>query len=220
LILFSAIGVTPAASSMRHLHGCIQSTFLVGNARTFPLLKTIQCHHVAESGGGSRGSKFDMGRPAGHGTLKGTDQVASAEQSRRRTTIFPHPLTGNPHHRTHGHAPRRRGAGAGLDSRPTRSAYRKHHEDQDTHRRVRRRPGRLACRRRLQPGDRRGRGQYLGVAQPRAGHGGAELRDYAQEQQITIRGFGARSQFGVRGIKLLPDGIPASTPDGQGGSGL
>jgi iron complex outermembrane receptor protein len=43
---------------------------------------------------------------------------------------------------------------------------------------------------------------------------------YAQEQQITIRGFGARSQFGVRGIKLLADGIPASTPDGQGGSGL
>lgn len=43
---------------------------------------------------------------------------------------------------------------------------------------------------------------------------------YAQERQITIRGFGAPSQFGVRGIKLLPDGIPASTPDGQGGSGL
>lgn len=43
---------------------------------------------------------------------------------------------------------------------------------------------------------------------------------YSQEQQITIRGFGARSQFGVRGIKLLADGIPASSPDGQGGSGL
>lgn len=43
---------------------------------------------------------------------------------------------------------------------------------------------------------------------------------YAQEQQIVIRGFGARSQFGVRGIKLIADGIPASTPDGQGGSGL
>lgn len=42
----------------------------------------------------------------------------------------------------------------------------------------------------------------------------------AQEQQITVRGFGARSQFGVRGIKLLADGIPASTPDGQGGTGL
>lgn len=42
----------------------------------------------------------------------------------------------------------------------------------------------------------------------------------AQEQQITLRGFGARSQFGVRGIKLIADGIPAGTPDGQGGSGL
>lgn len=43
---------------------------------------------------------------------------------------------------------------------------------------------------------------------------------YAQEQSIIIRGFGARSQFGVRGVKLMADGIPASTPDGQGGSGL
>lgn len=43
---------------------------------------------------------------------------------------------------------------------------------------------------------------------------------YAQEQSVVIRGFGARSQFGVRGIKLIADGIPASTPDGQGGSGL
>ena len=37
---------------------------------------------------------------------------------------------------------------------------------------------------------------------------------FAQEQQITLRGFGARSQFGVRGVKLLADDIPASTPDG------
>jgi len=43
---------------------------------------------------------------------------------------------------------------------------------------------------------------------------------YAQEQQVTLRGFGARSQFGVRGIRILVDGIPASTPDGQGGTGL
>ncbi|MFO1319774.1 MAG: TonB-dependent receptor [Burkholderiales bacterium] len=41
---------------------------------------------------------------------------------------------------------------------------------------------------------------------------------YAQEQQITVRGFGARSQFGTRGVKILIDGVPASTPDGQGGS--
>lgn len=43
---------------------------------------------------------------------------------------------------------------------------------------------------------------------------------HAQEQQITVRGFGARAQFGVRGVKLLADGIPASQPDGQGGAGL
>jgi iron complex outermembrane receptor protein len=42
----------------------------------------------------------------------------------------------------------------------------------------------------------------------------------AQEEQIMIRGFGGRSQFGTRGVKLLADGIPASTPDGQGGPGL
>ena len=43
---------------------------------------------------------------------------------------------------------------------------------------------------------------------------------FSQEQQIILRGFGARAGFGVRGIKLLADGIPASTPDGQGGTGL
>ena len=43
--------------------------------------------------------------------------------------------------------------------------------------------------------------------------------NFAQELQITIRGFGARSQFGTRGIKLIADGIPASTPDGQGSPG-
>jgi iron complex outermembrane recepter protein len=32
---------------------------------------------------------------------------------------------------------------------------------------------------------------------------------------ISIRGFGARSQFGVRGIRVLVDGIPATLPDGQ-----
>lgn len=42
---------------------------------------------------------------------------------------------------------------------------------------------------------------------------------FAQEQQITIRGFGARSGFGTRGVRIYVDEIPASTPDGQGGSG-
>jgi iron complex outermembrane receptor protein len=41
-------------------------------------------------------------------------------------------------------------------------------------------------------------------------------QNYAQDLQITSRGFGARSTFGVRGIRLIADGIPASFPDGQG----
>ena len=40
--------------------------------------------------------------------------------------------------------------------------------------------------------------------------------NYAQDVQVSIRGFGARAAFGLRGIRLLTDGIPASTPDGQG----
>ncbi|MET0379985.1 MAG: TonB-dependent receptor plug domain-containing protein, partial [Spongiibacteraceae bacterium] len=41
-------------------------------------------------------------------------------------------------------------------------------------------------------------------------------QNYAQDLQVSARGFGARAAFGVRGIKLIADGIPASTPDGQG----
>ncbi len=41
-------------------------------------------------------------------------------------------------------------------------------------------------------------------------------QNYAQDLQISIRGFGARSTFGVRGVRLYLDGIPASMPDGQG----
>ncbi len=41
-------------------------------------------------------------------------------------------------------------------------------------------------------------------------------QNYAQDLQISSRGFGSRAAFGVRGIKLITDGIPASTPDGQG----
>ena len=37
-----------------------------------------------------------------------------------------------------------------------------------------------------------------------------------QDARISIRGFGSRSNFGIRGIKILIDGIPESTPDGQG----
>ena len=41
--------------------------------------------------------------------------------------------------------------------------------------------------------------------------------NFAQELRISIRGFGARANFGVRGIKINVDGIPATTPDGQSG---
>ena len=40
--------------------------------------------------------------------------------------------------------------------------------------------------------------------------------NYAQDLQISMRGFGARSTFGVRGIRMYVDGIPATMPDGQG----
>ena len=39
--------------------------------------------------------------------------------------------------------------------------------------------------------------------------------NFAQDLRVSIRGFGARSAFGIRGIKILVDGIPESTPDGQ-----
>jgi iron complex outermembrane recepter protein len=41
-------------------------------------------------------------------------------------------------------------------------------------------------------------------------------QNYAQDLQISIRGFGARATFGVRGVRLIADGIPATMPDGQG----
>lgn len=41
-------------------------------------------------------------------------------------------------------------------------------------------------------------------------------QNYAQDLQVSSRGFGARSAFGVRGVRLVADGIPASMPDGQG----
>jgi len=44
----------------------------------------------------------------------------------------------------------------------------------------------------------------------------ANRQNYAQDLQIASRGFGARSAFGVRGLRLLTDGIPATMPDGQG----
>ena len=43
-------------------------------------------------------------------------------------------------------------------------------------------------------------------------------QNYAQDLQISSRGFGARASFGVRGIRLISDNIPATMPDGQGQS--
>ena len=44
----------------------------------------------------------------------------------------------------------------------------------------------------------------------------ANRQNYAQDLQISSRGFGARSTFGVRGLRLIADGIPATMPYGQG----
>lgn len=43
-----------------------------------------------------------------------------------------------------------------------------------------------------------------------------DRQNQAQDLQISIRGFGARATFGVRGVRLYTDGIPATMPDGQG----
>jgi iron complex outermembrane receptor protein len=43
--------------------------------------------------------------------------------------------------------------------------------------------------------------------------------NYAQDIMLSSRGFGARANFGVRGIRLYQDGIPATAPDGQGQTG-
>ncbi len=39
--------------------------------------------------------------------------------------------------------------------------------------------------------------------------------NFSQDLRLAIRGFGARSAFGIRGIKVLVDGVPSTTPDGQ-----
>ena len=46
-----------------------------------------------------------------------------------------------------------------------------------------------------------------------------DRQNYAQDLQVQSRGFGARSTFGIRGIKLIVDGIAASAADGQGQAG-
>ncbi len=59
----------------------------------------------------------------------------------------------------------------------------------------------------------------INISETLAGVPGLLARDrqnYAQDVQISVRGFGTRSTFGIRGVRLYVDGIPATMPDGQG----
>lgn len=61
--------------------------------------------------------------------------------------------------------------------------------------------------------------RQVNISEDLAGVPGVQARDrenYAQDVQISIRGFGARASFGIRGVRLYVDGIPATFPDGQG----
>jgi iron complex outermembrane receptor protein len=49
-----------------------------------------------------------------------------------------------------------------------------------------------------------------------SGTANSEPPELCQDLQLSMRGFGARSTFGVRGIRMYVDGIPATMPDGQG----
>ncbi|WP_159017181.1 TonB-dependent receptor family protein [Cognatiluteimonas profundi] len=55
--------------------------------------------------------------------------------------------------------------------------------------------------------------EWLGAVPGVAAH---DRQNLAQDVQLTVRGFGARSTFGVRGLQVFVDGIPATMPDGQG----
>lgn len=43
-----------------------------------------------------------------------------------------------------------------------------------------------------------------------------DRQNYAQDAQLSVRGFGSRASFGVRGVRIYVDDIPATLPDGQG----
>lgn len=62
--------------------------------------------------------------------------------------------------------------------------------------------------------------QQLGLDEALAGVPGLYMQNrynFAQDLRISLRGFGARSSFGIRGIKIIVDGVPETLPDGQGG---
>jgi len=62
--------------------------------------------------------------------------------------------------------------------------------------------------------------QQLALDEALAGVPGLYMQNrynFAQDLRISLRGFGARSAFGIRGIKVIVDGIPETLPDGQAG---
>ena len=61
--------------------------------------------------------------------------------------------------------------------------------------------------------------EQLGLDESLAGVPGLFMTNrynFAQDLRVSIRGFGARSSFGIRGVKIIVDGIPETLPDGQG----
>ncbi|SAI69915.1 TonB-dependent receptor [Bordetella ansorpii] len=71
----------------------------------------------------------------------------------------------------------------------------------------------------VEGGTLRARQPGINLSEGLAGVPGLQIQNrqnYAQDLQISIRGFGARSTFGVRGVRLYVDGIPGTMPDGQG----
>ncbi|MBI2993558.1 MAG: TonB-dependent receptor [Gammaproteobacteria bacterium] len=62
--------------------------------------------------------------------------------------------------------------------------------------------------------------QQLGLDEALARVPGVFFQDrynFAQDLRIAVRGFGARSNFGIRGVKVFVDDIPSTLPDGQSG---
>lgn len=62
--------------------------------------------------------------------------------------------------------------------------------------------------------------QQLALDEALAGVPGLYLQNrynFAQDLRVALRGFGARSAFGIRGVKVIVDGIPETLPDGQAG---
>lgn len=65
----------------------------------------------------------------------------------------------------------------------------------------------------------RDRQMQVNLSESLSGVPGLQIKNrqnYAQDLQLSVRGYGARSTFGVRGVRIYVDGIPATMPDGQG----